>query len=602
MARRCEGMDQSVPATMTSTTITLLDEGAAYQLEVRAAITNVGRSTTAASQSASARGAMFMDQRPNVPAIHAAYAVDAAAIPGRIAIELPGSTDPFIYRYQTANPGQWSRWYKVTPQASQSQFLIPDLVPGVRYNIEVRAYTGMTTGFTTPLTATAQAAPLVAAEDFTAGESSGVILLQWSSPALYTPDYYEYRTRPTGTQTWSEWVRVDHEGDRGSTQRKWVTGLESGISHDFELRMQTGAGPSPIAKSAGSARLRIAEVHSIRPTVREVSVRAGDTIALTVDIYDTQKVLDNSIPGKAGSKLVFLWEDMRTGGGTGGGTFAAPSNERRVSYTAPSSPGEYIVTAEAQPDGVCTSHHEGAAEITDAERAQCTATFTIRVSGIPAVPAPRPDPVDPTGTIPTSMTDDKGGTYTVFTPTKGGTFTGTDITVTAPAGAIPDRTVVGIGATVSDIETPAPIPGATMSLAGSYYDILAIADNGEPPIPSYTLNEPATACLPFPQEFRADLSNVVVVQRKSTGDLSILSTKIRSNAGDLTVCGTLTQLPATVAVAPPRPSPRPNPDNPNHPSRHPRHRRHRPQLRDCSANACTRRDIINKDKQDTQDD
>ena len=538
----------SVPATMTSTTITLLNEGAAYQLEVRAAITNVGRSM-AASASASARGATFMDQRPNAPAIHAAYAVDAAAIPGRIAIELPGSTDPFIYRYQTANPGQWSRWYKVTPQASQSQFLIPDLVPGVRYNIEVRAYTGMTTGFTTPLTATAQAAPLVAAEDFTASESSGVILLQWSSPALYTPDYYEYRTKPTGTPTWSSWIRVDHEGDRGSTQRKYVTGLESGISHDFELRMQTGAGPSPVAKSAGSARLRIAEVHSIRPTVREVSVRAGDTIALTVDIYDTQKVLDNSIPGKEGSKLVFLWEDMRTGGGTGGGTFAAPTDERRVSYTAPSSPGEYIVTAEAQPDGVCTSHHEGAAEITDAERAQCTATFTIRVSGIPAVPAPRPDPVDPTGVIPTSMTDDQGASYTVFTPTKGGTFSGTDITVTAPAGAIPDRTVVGIAAVASDIPTPAPIPGATMSLAGSYYDINAIADSGEPPIPSYTLNEPATACLPFPQEFRADLSNVVVVQRKSAGDLSILSTKIRSNAGDLTVCGTLTQLPATVAVA-----------------------------------------------------
>ena len=164
------------------------------------------------------------------------------------------------------------------------------------------------------------------------------------------------------------------------------------------------------------------------------------------------------------------------------------------------------------------------------------------------------------------MTDDKGGTYTVFTPTKGGTFTGTDITVTAPAGAVPDRTVVGIGATTSDIETPAPIPGATMSLAGSYYDINAVADTGEPPIPSYTLNEPATACLPFPQEFRADLSNVVVVQRKSAADLAILSTKIRTNAGTLTVCGTLTQLPATVAVARLGLVPAPAPESPTTPA------------------------------------
>ena len=191
---------QSVAATVTSTTITLLDEGVGYTIELRAAITNVGKSTMVARGTASARGATFMDQRPNVPAIHAAYAVDAAAIPGRIAIDLPGGTDPFIYRHRTVNPGQWSRWFKVTPQASQNQFLIPGLTPGVEYEIQVRAYTGMATGFTLPLTKKAQAAPLVAAEDFTAGESSGVILLQWSSPALYTPDYYEYRTKPTGTR------------------------------------------------------------------------------------------------------------------------------------------------------------------------------------------------------------------------------------------------------------------------------------------------------------------------------------------------------------------------------------------------------------------
>ena len=122
---------RSVAATVTSTTITLLDEGARYTIELRAAITNVGKSTTVARGTASARGADFTDSdaRPNVPTIHAAYAVDAAATPGRIAIELPGGTDPFIYRHRTVNPGQWSRWYKVTPQASATQFLIPGLFP-----------------------------------------------------------------------------------------------------------------------------------------------------------------------------------------------------------------------------------------------------------------------------------------------------------------------------------------------------------------------------------------------------------------------------------------------------------------------------------------
>ena len=533
----------SVSAALTSTTLTTLDEGSTYDIELRAAITNVGEST-AARDDAAARSATFTDE-PTTPAINAAYSLSAAEVPGRIAIALPGSGETFIYRHRTANPGEWSRWFKVTPSAGDTQYLIPDLVPGVRYEIQVRAYTGMTTGFSTALAAEAQAAPLEAPEDFEARESSGVILLVWSSPPLYTPDSYEYRTKPTGTTTWSAWVNVEHEGDRGSTQRHYIATLETGISHDFELRMQTQAGPSPIASSAGSARLRIAEVHSIRPVVRSVSVRAGDSIALTVDIYDTQQGLDNSIPTKSGSKLRFRWSEE----GASGGTFGTSNNQRRVTYTAPSTPGVYTVQAEAQPDGICTSHHEGAAEISATERAQCRATFTVRVTALPAVTIPRPDPVNPTGTIPTSLTDDEGTSYAVFTPAEGGTFAGDDITINAPAAAVPDRTFIGITATVSEIRPDDPIPGATMAVAGDYYDVRAIAEAGDAPLPSFTLNEPATACLPFPTEFRADLSSVVVVQRKTSGELSLLSTKIRSVNGEITICATLSRLPATIGVA-----------------------------------------------------
>ena len=103
---------------------------------------------------------------------------------GRIAITLPFGTNPFIYRYRTANPGEWSRWFKVTPQAGDTRYVIPSLVAGIEYDIEVRAYTGpgATMGFTTPLTATARGAPLVAPADFAVTESSGAILLQWSRP------------------------------------------------------------------------------------------------------------------------------------------------------------------------------------------------------------------------------------------------------------------------------------------------------------------------------------------------------------------------------------------------------------------------------------
>ena len=534
---------ESISSALTSVTLELLDEGATYAVELRAIITGVGMSTAAAAQAAS-RSATFTDVL-TTPIIDPAYAVSAAEVPGRISIALPGDGETFIYRYRTANPGEWSRWYKVTPQSGETQYLIPDLSPGVRYEIQVRAYTGPTTGFSTALVAEAQAAPLEAPEEFEAGESSGIILLQWASPALYTPDAYEYRTRPTGTTRWSEWVSVQHVGDRGSTQVHYVTGLETGISHDFQLRMQTQAGPSPIASSAGSSRLRLAEVDSIRPVVRTITVRAGDQVALTVDIYDTQKVLDNSIAGRADTKLRFRWSEQ----GAGGGSFANPTDERRVLYTVPSTPGQYTVHAEAQPDGICNSHHAGAAAITDAERTPCIAVFTIRVTGIPAELIPRPDPVNPAGAIPTSMTDSEGVSYAVFTPAEGGTFTGEGITITAPAAAVPDRTIVGISAAVSDIKPPEPVPGTKLSMAGALYDVQAIASSGDAPLPAYTFDETATACLPFPQEFRADLTNIVVAERKSSGELSLLSTRIRSVNGEITVCAAISQLPATIGVA-----------------------------------------------------
>ena len=534
---------ESISASLTSVTLDTLDEGSTYAVELRAVITGVGMSTAATAQ-AVARSATFTDGL-TTPVIDPAYEVSAAEVPGRISIQLPGDGETFIYRYRTANPGEWSRWYKVVPASGDTQYLIPDLTPGVRYEIQVRAYTGATAGFSTVLTAEAQAAPLEAPEDFEATESSGVIVLVWSSPPLYTPDSYEYRTKPTGTTRWSEWVTVQHVGDRGAEQRHFISGLESGISHDFQLRMQTQAGPSPIASSAGSARLRLAEIDSIRPVVRTATVRAGDQITLTVDIYDTQKVLDNSIATREDTKLTFRWSEQDAGGGS----FANPTDERRVTYTVPSTPGQYTIQVEAQPDGICNSHHAGSTSITDAERAPCIAIFTIRVTGLPAELQPRPDPVNPAGTIPTSLTDDQGVSYAVFTPAEGGTFNGEGITITAPAAAVPDRTIVGITALVSEITPPAPIPGTELSVAGRFYDVQAIASGGETPLLSYTLDEHATACLPFPDEFRAELTNIVVVERKPNGDLSLLATRIRSVNGEITVCAAVSKLPATIGVA-----------------------------------------------------
>ena len=437
-----------------------------------------------------------------------------------------------------ANAGWDQDWASVavTPSHGAKTVTITGLEADTVYQVQVRALS--TDGALSDAVILAERPMTVTVE-----EELGVVKLSWDGPTHHDVEAYEYRTRASGTTEWSDWTQVRHTGARGSRQVTYVTGLSGAF--DIQLRAVGTAGHGDSVGVAGTVYTGLPEVESIKPTIREVSTRAGESIQLRVDVYDSQGELDNDLPGTLNGQLVFRWSET----GSGGGTFATPSNGHRVTYTAPSSPGVYTITAEAQPDGICLSHHEGATAITAADRAPCIATFTIRVSRAPVDPGPRPDPINPAGAIPPSMSDNAENTYTVFTPVDGGTFTGAGLSVSAPPGAVPDRTILGVNAAVSQLPPPIPVPGASMSVAGNYYDINAIAQDGDPPLIAYTLDDPLSVCLPFPQEFQADLSNVVAVERRPDGGLGILTTKVRTNAGVLTVCGAVSTLPSTVAVA-----------------------------------------------------
>ncbi len=454
-----------------------------------------------------------------------------------------------------ANAGWDQDWASVavTPSDGEKMVTITGLDADTAYQVQVRTLSA----------AGALSDEVILAErpmTVTVEKESGVVKLSWDGPAHHDVEAYEYRTRATGAMEWSAWTQVRHTGARGSRQVVYVTGLSGAF--DIQLRAVGMAGHGESAGVAGTIYTGLPEVDTIKPTIREIAMRAGESIQLRVDVYDSQGDLDNALPGKLDGQLVFRWSEQ----GSGGGSFATPSNGHRVTYTAPSSPGTYTITAEAQPDGICLSHHLGATEITAAERVPCIATFTIRVTRAAVDLGPQPDPINPAGPIPESLMDNDDNTYSVFTPVDGGTFTGAGFTVSAPAGAIPDRTLVGVMAAVSTIPVPAPVPGASMSVAGSFYDINVIAQDGDPPLASYgDLDDPLTVCLPFPEQFRADLSNVVAIERKSDGSFALLTTKVRTNAGGggLTVCGALSTLPATVGVAqlgtvpalPPTPAP-----------------------------------------------
>ena len=531
-----------VPGVSTTRIVVFrLAPGVAHNIELRAEAGSVG--TSAVEEALATSGG---DEVTGDATIPDGYSIATGTLPGIITVTMPPSENPFIFRVRVTGQTAWSIWVSVRPEATDVQYDIPGLTAGVEYDIELRVFLGSDDGLSTALTANAvEALELRGPAEFTVTVSSGTLVLSWTNPNSLDAVRYEFRQRPAGTATWSDWMSIDHEGARTSQQQYYIPGLQSGVEYSFEMRIQTSAGVSPVSTAGATSRVSLPEIEKISPEVREVTVRAGDQVRLGVNLYNLQSRLDNSIVTMTTSLLVFRWSEV----GAGGGTFGTPDNARQVAYTAPSSPGNYTITAEAQPDGICSSHHAEATAISAANRAPCIATFTVRVTRAPGPIGPQADPINPAGAIPTSWTDASGNPYAVFTPVEGGTFTGAGFTVSAAPGAVPDRTLLGVSATVSLLPPSPPVPGAGMTVAGNYYDVNGINENGASTLPDYSLDEPLTVCLPYPDAFRADLSDVVAVSRGVDGALSILTTKVRTNNGILTVCGAVSNLPTTVAVA-----------------------------------------------------
>ena len=361
---------------------------------------------------------------------------------------------------------------------------------------------------------------------------------------------YEYRYRVRPTDASADWGDTGTEAwrtaslDLTSTGAKTfdIFGLETETVYQVQLRATSVARANVLTLTGGTS-INLPEISSIKPTITEINMRAGDTVRLEVDIFGLADIQDNALYGKTGSKLFFTWSDDSSGG-----SFADPNDHRRVTYTAPGLPGTYRVMAEAGPDGICADHHKTNFGITDADREDCQATITVRVSRAATPAEAVAEPINPAGPIPSSLSDSAGNNYRVFTPVDGGTFTGAGITVSAAKGAVPDRQLLGINAEVSETQAPAATPGARMTISGNLYDILGVNASGQE-VTNFTLDEPLTACIPLPEAFRANISDVVIVERKGDGSYGILSSKLRQQGGELNVCGGVSTLPATIGVA-----------------------------------------------------
>ena len=274
----------------------------------------------------------------------------------------------------------------------------------------------------------------------------------------------------------------------------------------------------------------LGQISRIEPGVGRLTVKPGDSVTLSVEIYGVQSKQDQSL----GDDLVFTWDQ-------GGRQLASDVGASSIEYTVPTSPTTYTVTASLDA-GDCRPR-EGVDE-----DAACTAMFTIKVIRPSVSTREDETPVNPPGVIPPIISDADGNPYSVFTPVEGGTFaSGDGFSIQAGPGAVPNGEYIGIRMSDDGPASNAGMIDDRYTLAGNFYGVYA-ADGSGAAISSYVLDEPARVCVPLPVELRQNLSTVGLVATNSNGSLTVLAGNVSLGRSGTVVCGNLGYLPASVAV------------------------------------------------------
>ncbi len=296
---------------------------------------------------------------------------------------------------------------------------------------------------------------------------------------------------------------------------------------------------------------RAKRILRIEPSIRVVKMSTGDEVALSVEVWGRQNLLDNGLAEKAPSdgRPDFVWSS------SGGGTFAEGrvhsewrdgiANDRQVTFVAPDESGTMTVTASLLDSADCLSQQED--ETSQEHEARCSAQIEVTVVRRVTAPIIVTAPVNPPGVIPQTLSDSEGVAYAVLTPVEGGSFAGDGYSLVAGAGAVANGEYIGVSMTPAGDASNVGMTWHRYTLGGLRYAISVVDADGEA-VSDYGLNEAITACVPLPPEFRGNISDIVLAATDDSGGMSVLSTSVKITSDGASVCGQLSTLPATVAV------------------------------------------------------
>ena len=278
------------------------------------------------------------------------------------------------YRIQWRTMGeQFSDPQSVVAAADATSFTLSPLANGEAYTIRVMALDADGEPvWSRETTALPSSAPCILNVRFgNILADSAPVIVEVGRPEADTRINVRYRSLNPGV-----WSDVQSRAlERGETTVTFdIRGLEP--DHRYEVQTWLGRGAPPSDDRPASAELNVAQaifrttslpdgvaffsgggggsvarILRIEPSIRSVTLSAGDEVSLSVEVWGRQGLLDNGLADKAPSdgRPEIVWSS------SGDGTFAegrvraewrdGVANDREVKFVAPSNPGTVTVTA-----------------------------------------------------------------------------------------------------------------------------------------------------------------------------------------------------------------------------------------------------------------
>ena len=301
--------------------------------------------------------------------------------------------------------------------------------------------------------------------------------------------------------------------------------------------------PTPTATATPTfhERIQLPIVSKVEPIVRSLTVTAGDEVRLSFALYNVQDRLDNDL--YTHDSMAIVWTD------SGGGTFVESRgdgadrdgaiDDREVMWRAPNLPGRHTVTARITPDWACNG-----------SATECSAVFTVNVVRAASTSTPEPTPCPTAGTVPATVDDADGNSYSVITPAEGGEFVGDGVSVTVPSSALSGCGYVGLRAYVagSDAGAMARARYGNWTAGGMRYTVDAASADGTK-LANVVVRKPADVCVPLPDEFRATLAGLTLLRELGGGVHPLTSAVRRDDTMGYVLCGAVSEFPAVVVAA-----------------------------------------------------